>query len=427
MTDRSLDEALVEKLLEEMRFEFSRVGPPAGFPRFHDVPSERYTSTEFFDLERQHLWTKAWVVAGRVEDVPDTGSYFLFDELGPPLIVVRGSDHTVRCFSNTCRHRGAPVVREPTGTVKHLRCQYHAWTYTTDTGELIAVPDERDFVDLCKDDRALPQVRCETWGGWIWVNLDPDAQPLLEFLGTVATELDQFNPQDLRLIGTDHRIMNCNWKVAVEAFLEVYHLRHIHKSGNLPELDNRGATMGLLPNGSSRMVTPFSKQSAELLGMDGWDDLREFAAKDGLAPIPSAHPIIHSARYSFTVFPNLVIPLGAAGFPFLVFFPIDVATTHIRIFHYGPGWGEGDRPDAWAGRISAFGAIIDEDAENLDPMQRAMESPLYSGVPLSYQERRIWYFHEMIDQLIGPERIPESHRVAQLLGAYVEGSRCATG
>ena len=99
-------------------------------------------------------------------------------------------------------------------------------------------------------------MRCETWGGWIWVNLDPQAQPLDEFLNPIPNELNQFNSQDLRLIGSDHRVVNCNWKAVADAFLEVYHLRFIHKDGNLPELDNRGATMGLLPNGNSRMVTP---------------------------------------------------------------------------------------------------------------------------------------------------------------------------
>jgi phenylpropionate dioxygenase-like ring-hydroxylating dioxygenase large terminal subunit len=257
MVGSMLDEGLVQRLLGEMRYEFARTGPPEGFPAFHDLPSGRYTNKDFHDLEAEHLWRKVWVVSHRVEDLPEPGSYRLFDELGIPLILVRGRDDKIRCFSNTCRHRGAPVVREPAGTVKHLRCQYHAWTYDTDGGDLIAVPDERDFVNLCKEDRGLPQVSCDTWGGWIWVNLDTNAQPLLDFLGPIPDELDQFQPESMRLVGTDHRVVHCNWKVAVEAFLETYHLRFIHKDGNLPELDSRGATMGLLGNGNSRMVTPF--------------------------------------------------------------------------------------------------------------------------------------------------------------------------
>jgi phenylpropionate dioxygenase-like ring-hydroxylating dioxygenase large terminal subunit len=416
----SLDEKLVEKLLAQMRSEFSRTAPPPNFPAFHDVPSGRYTSDEFYDLERTHLWNKVWVVAGRVDDLPEEGSYFRFDELGPPLIVVRGADDTIRCFSNTCRHRGAPVVRESTGTVRHLRCQYHSWTYDIDEGALIAVPDERDFVDLCRQDRGLPRVSCDIWGGWIWVNLDPQAQPLDQFLGSVPAEMADFGPADLRLMATDHRIVNCNWKVAVDAFLEVYHLRFIHQGGNLPELDSRGAALGLLGNGNSRMVTPFSNPSAHAMGMTSWDDLTEFPSQGGVDNIAGLHPMIHSSRYSFTIFPNLVIPLGSAGFPTLLFFPIDAGTTHLRIHHYGQP-GEGPAWEAaWAARVAAFAGIIDEDVENLEPMQRAMESPLYSGVPLNYQERRIWYLHETIDQVIGIERIPPELGVEQLLAPYVE-------
>lgn len=409
---------LVERLRNEMRYEFSRTGPPNDFPAFHDVPSKRYTSSEFYELEQKHLWNKVWIVAGRVEDLPDKGSYFLFDDLGLPLLLVRGQDQIIRCFSNTCRHRGAPIVRESTGKVKRLRCQYHAWTYSTEDGQLLAVTDERDFVGLCKEDRALPEIQCEVWGGWIWINLDPDAQPLVKFLGSVTNELEQFKAENLLLKGTDHRIINCNWKAAVDAFLEVYHLKFIHKSGNLPELDNAGAALGLLPNGNSRMVSPFSKSSATTMGMKSWEDFKIFPSEGGLEAIPTVHPVFHGTRYSFTIFPNLVIPLSSTGFPILLFFPIDISHTHLRIFHYG--LENENENEEWEKRIAAFGKIIDEDVENLAPIQKSMESSLYQGMPLNYQERRIWYMHETIDKTIGIERIPEDHRIEQLLASYVE-------
>ena len=121
-----LSDKLVSRLIDDMEYELERVGPPDGFPAFHDVPSGRYTDQEFYELEQEILFKKSWIIAGRVEDLPDQGSYFLFDELNMPLIVIRGKDDQIRCFSNTCRHRGAPVVREPQGTVRNLRCQYHA-------------------------------------------------------------------------------------------------------------------------------------------------------------------------------------------------------------------------------------------------------------------------------------------------------------
>ena len=105
-------DSTVEKLVAEMDYEFSRSGSPANFPEFPDIPTARYTSDEFYALEKEHLWNKAWVIAGREEDVAEVGSFPTFDELGVPLILVRGSDNEIRMFFNTCQHRGAPRLFE---------------------------------------------------------------------------------------------------------------------------------------------------------------------------------------------------------------------------------------------------------------------------------------------------------------------------
>ncbi|MFK7918570.1 MAG: aromatic ring-hydroxylating dioxygenase subunit alpha [Ilumatobacter sp.] len=424
MTDTSqtpphLSEALVERLSRDMHYEMNRTGPPEGFPAFPDIPSDRYTSREFYELEQRHLWQNTWICAGRESDLADNGSYFLFDELGPPLIVIRGKDGQVRCFSNTCMHRGAPVVREPTGTVRNLRCQYHAWTYDTTDGRLIAVTDERDFPGLCKEDKGLPQISCGTWGGWVWINMNPDAMPLMEFLGEFAVEMAQFQPERLQLVGTDHRVIDCNWKVALEAFQEVYHFRFIHDRDGKSTLDSRGGTMGLLPNGNSRMVVPFSKHIREAAGMQSITDFKKIPNSFGFEAIDTVHPIVYSTSYAFTVFPNVITPVSATGIPWLVFFPDGPGRTHIKIYHFATPENIGDT-DAWERRIAGFAALIDEDVENLNPMDRAMNSPLFHSVPISYQERRLWHMNETIDRTIGVERIPEELRVAQLLGDHIE-------
>lgn len=415
-----LSETLVTRLLDEMGYELGRSGPPDHFPAFPDVPSARYTSDEFWQLEQEYLWPNSWICAGRVEDLPERGSYFLFDELGHPLIVVRGSDDVIRCFSNTCRHRGAPVVRDPRGTVRNLRCQYHAWTYDL-SGNLIAVTDERDFGNICKEDRPLPPAACETWGGWIWINMNPNAKPLHEFLGKFTEEMAQFQCEDLRLVATDHRVIDCNWKVAVEAFQEVYHFRFIHDRGGFTTLDGQGATMGLLENGNSRMVVPFSKETVAALGRDSWRDIAKVPERGPAMPqIPTVHPLVHSTSYSFTVFPNFITPVAPDGFPIMLFFPTAIGQTNIRIYHFGPAWQGGEPNDDWKQRLAAFAEIIDEDVENLTAIHRAMAAPGFDGVPLSYQERRIWHFNETIDRTIGVERVPAALRVPQLLADFIE-------
>lgn len=412
---------LVARLTAAMRYEYDRTAPPDGFPAFPDIPVARFTSDEFWELERTHVWPRTWVVAGRTDDIPNPGDFFTFELLGPPMIVVRGRDGAVRAFYNTCQHRGAPVVRDSTGNSRLLRCQYHSWTYDIDDGSLVSVPDERDFVGLDRAERCLPAVRCEVWDGWIFLNQDPEAVPLLDWLGPIPAELAELQGPSLRTVARQTEIVPCNWKVTAEAFLEVYHFRHIHGHGGESLLDNRGAVMSLLPNGASRMVTPFSRTAWSAIGMNDFDDYRHVVAP-GFSDIGTVNDMVRCTSTAYSIFPNLITPIAANGFPFITFWPIDKRTTRIDWTHYAPiDFDPADGlPDHWSQRLESFGAIMQEDFWNMAPMQKSLESPALRGVPINYQERRIWHFHEQLDRTIGVDRIPDSMRVARLLDAWVE-------
>ena len=412
---------LVARLTAEMQYEFDRTAPPDGFPKFHDIPVERFTSDEFWDLEQKYLWPKSWVLAGRAEDIPNVGDFFTFDDLGVPILVIRGKDLQVRAFYNTCQHRGAPVVREASGTSKLLRCQYHSWSYDIDSGQLVSVPDERDFVDLDKTERCLPSIACEIWDNWIFVNQDPDAMSFKDHIGKIADEMSEFQGATLRTVAKQSEIVPCNWKVTAEAFLEVYHFRHIHSRNGESLLDNSGATMGLLPNGCSRMVTPFSKTSYSALGMNNWDDYKHVVIP-GFTDLETVNDMVRCTSSAYGIFPNLITPIAAYGFPFITFWPIDKHTTRIDWTHYAPiDFDPKDGlPANWQTRLDNFKVIMEEDFWNMAPMQKSLESPAMRGMPTNYQERRIWNFHEQLDRVIGVDRIPASMRVEQLLGKYIE-------
>ncbi len=420
-----MDEPLIDRIIADMTFEFERTAPPDGFPRFHDISTDRHTSRAFHDLEQQHLWPKTWVIAGRASDAPGPGDYFTFDDLGVPLLIVRGTDGTLRCFYNTCQHRGAPVVRDDRGSARRLRCQYHSWTYEIDGGTLVSVPDERDFVELDREQRCLAQARCDTYAGFVFVNRDLDAQPLAAWIGPLAEMLDPFAGDTLREVYRQSRIIPCNWKVTAEAFLEVYHFRHIHSHDGVSILDNRGAAMGLYPNGHSRMITPFSEQQQARLGMQGWDDWRP-RAHGPFPAIEGVPAMVDCTSTAVSVFPNVIIPLGRIGFPINVFWPIDEHTTRLDWIYYAPPPDGSDRFDAeqlpahWIERRRQYDAIMAEDEQNMAPIQRSMESPALRGIPLNYQERRIWHLHEEIDRVIGVHNIPMSMRMESVLGPYIE-------
>ena len=420
-----MDAQTVESIKRKIRYESERTAPPEGFPKFHDIPKERYISDEFHELELEHVFGKSWLIAGRVEDIPNPGDYFTFKKLKEPMIIVRGADGEIRCFYNTCQHRGAPVVREERGSARRLRCQYHSWTYDITDGTLVALPDERDFVDLDKTKRCLPRISCDTFAGFIFINKDPDAVPLLEYLGDATQMLEPLHCETLREVYRQSMVIPCNWKVTAEAFLEVYHFRHIHSNKEgFSVLDSTLSAMGLFSGGHSRMTTGYSTQQFRNHGMESWDDWKPLD-NGPFAMIETENQefldMVDCTSTAVSYFPNYILPLGVIGFPVLLFWPMGKGKTLLEWSYYAPKDWEGEEiPTHWEKRSKQFDQIMDEDKFNMAPMQESLESPALTGIPINYQERRIWHLHEQIDRLIGEEHIPKELRIEKLLSPYIE-------
>ena len=405
-------QAFASHIRAQMDYERKREGPPDGFPKLPPLPTGRYTDAGFFELERKHVWKKSWLLVGRDEDFAEPGSFRTFDRTGSPLLLVRGADGVLRAFFNTCQHRGAPVVREECGTAKRLRCQYHSWTYDLD-GTLLQVPDRRDFGDLDEAQRALKPVLCELYDGWVFVNEDPNARPLREWLGPIAEEWSVLHGNELRSAGTRIERVPANWKIVADAFLETYHVQTIHPKSVSQLLDHRGAAMGLFRRGHSRMVTPKWQKAIETQRAHG-SPFRDIRGLD---------PIYSDTNPAYSVFPNLITPLDTFGFPFINFWPIDAETTDVAWTFYAPPIESPEEEMQWEAYIGVFDGVMNEDFMNLAPMQRSVSSGALESVPLSYQERRIYHLHEEIDRLIGAERVPEELRVAPRLEALCEDWR----
>ena len=450
-----MEDTLIEQLKDEIRYEFSREGPPEGFPRFPDIPGGRYTDPAFFELEMKELFPRTWLMAGRQEELPEVGSYWLFDSLrDTPVVLVRDAAMRIRAFRNESPNSAPLVPWHDDGALKTevefdapgklfrqqhfprrtlpegvLRCQRRGWAYDT-TGNLVSVPFGEDFDAIPYEQRHLTEYRCEVWGGWVFVNQDPDAMPLIEWLGPIARQMAQFDGENLRLFEKDSLIISCNWKVTVEAFQEVYHFKHIHQKQGVTSLDQRGATMGLFPNGHSRMVTPITKRAASAAGMEhpldwkpGASMMRGFGNMGPIRQIETVVPMVSCTSTAFSIFPNLITPVGATGMPFLLCWPIDIGHTLFEWVTFQNDWGDDDDPaivEMRANRLHQRTIVMEEDTRNMTPMQKSLDSPGLIGIPVSYQERRIWHCAETLDRTIGPERIPEHLRVPQLLEPYLE-------
>jgi phenylpropionate dioxygenase-like ring-hydroxylating dioxygenase large terminal subunit len=402
-----MDNATVQRFLDGMKYEAERTAPPADFPQLPDIPSGRYTDPAFLALERAQLWKRSWLYACHLDELPQVGSFLLIRKTGAPIVIVRDEGDTVRAFYNTCRHRGGPLVRQACGHLAGFICSYHGWTYALD-GRLKNLRDKRDFVGLNTAERSLVSVRCERFYNWIFINEDPEAEPLVRHFAPFTEYFEQFQPATWRFVMQEGFDVNCNVKVLMDAFLEVYHLKSIHANTVDRFLDHRGTTIALYRNGHSLMVTPNRRPD--------WVD----PGTRGMPRVETATIISAKNNPSFNFFPNLVTPVDPTGAPFLLFWPTSDTSMRIECHWFAPDWGDGPRSELWQVRIGNFDRILAEDLQFAEAIQQSLQSPGFKGIPLNYQERRIYHWHEELDRRIGVERIPPALRVQPRLERFWE-------
>src|SRR5208283_2975381 len=188
------------------------------------IPARWYTDPAFLEAEQARVFGRTWQPVGRASDVSKPGSFTAGDIAGEPIVVVRDSGGHLRAFSNVCRHRGSTLV-DGAGHASVIKCPYHGWTYSLD-GRLFGQPEFDGVENWNRTKICLPEFRVETWGPFVFVNQDRLAPPLEQMLETI--------PQEAAGIGCDldkvqfrcrrDYILNCNWKVYIDNYLEGYHL-----------------------------------------------------------------------------------------------------------------------------------------------------------------------------------------------------------
>ena len=227
----------------------------------YTLPSRYYTSAQIFEQERELVFFRSWQYVGHVEDLPEVGSYLTCNVLDQNLFVTRGKDHQLRAFYNVCSHRAHELLRG-TGKARVITCPYHAWSYHLD-GALRTARGSEKVDGFNKDEFCLKEVRIETFGPLIFVNLDPDAVPLAEQSGDLMTELRHYIPDLDRLTkaATASWVVEANWKVIVDNFLECYHCEPAHPAfAQLVDMDSyRSKTHGIYSTHVSRSGKPDNK------------------------------------------------------------------------------------------------------------------------------------------------------------------------
>ena len=405
------------------------------------VPVERYTSQAFHDLEVEKVWTKVWQMACRVEDILEPGQYVKYDIAQMSVLVVRQSDGSIKAHRNVCLHRGR-TLKEQDGRADSFACPFHGITWNLD-GTLKHMPCQWDFPQV-DGDWSLKPVQVDTWGGFVFINLDPQAAPLAEFLGTLPDHFERW-PLEKRYAQVHvAKVLRCNWKLAQEAFMESWHVVATHAQ-LLPGIGDTVSKYDAWGN-FSRTLTPngipsphLNWQPTEQEMMDALtdrnlDDDVKVRVPDGV----TARVALADGRRShlagdlgadvaqslsdaemcdsmpYTLFPNLH-PWGSFNRTCYRFRPYgnDPGMSIMECMILSPYDGDTPPPGAkvqWVDtdtswttvpELGLLARVFDQDDANLPYVQKGLEDGAIDEVTFAeYQETKIRHFHMVLEQML---------------------------
>ena len=207
-------------LPDELRYDIN------DFIGTEDISVDRYIEQEWHDREVDKVWKKAWQFAGRLEQIPEVGDHFIYEIIHDSLIVMRTGPAEIKAYFNACLHRGRKL-RANDGRISEIRCPFHSFAWNLD-GTLKDLPCAWDFEHVEQKTFNLPEAKVATWGGFIFISMDPDAEPFEQFMGQMGKDWQRWPYEDrytyLHIAG----VIDCNWKVGLEAFLESFHVMGTH-------------------------------------------------------------------------------------------------------------------------------------------------------------------------------------------------------
>ena len=337
------------------------------------IPANFYTDPAVFAREQEKIFARSWQLVGHRDQVRNTGDFFTAELCGEPLLLVRDAQGELRGFYNVCRHRAGPPA-EGCGSRKVFRCGYHGWTYGLD-GALIRAPEVEGVQDFKPEEFALTAVRAEEWFNLIFVNLDPDAEPLQESLGKLRMQAERFPFAGMMRFERRTYDMKCNWKTYIDNYLEGYHLPSVHPGLNR-ELDYDGYT-----------VEPHPRY------------VRQFSPIRGAQPGDAIPRRYQEARADLTtdyfwIFPNWMLNCYPDNVQVNIIVPLEAERTLAVFEWYLP---EKDLGSAAATESVRFSDQVQiEDTAICEMVQKNLHSRSYDRGRYSVkQEKGVHAFHRM--------------------------------
>jgi len=190
------------------------------------LPGEIYTSPEVLALEKERMFMKDWLCMARLEEIENPGDYITFRVLDEPVLIARAEDGEINAFANVCRHRGVEVATGQ-GNVKEFSCPYHGWLYDL-KGHLQGVPFMKNVKDYDFQNCRLKTLRTAVWAGFIFISFDPDVEDFEDYVKDFDNAFGMLKMEECRLADKLVADLDCNWKLVVENFMDIYHVQTIH-------------------------------------------------------------------------------------------------------------------------------------------------------------------------------------------------------
>jgi choline monooxygenase len=359
----------------------------------HTLASRFYTDPSILDVERAKVFRCTWQLVGTLSHpcgelqgikrtIADPETFFTVEVAGEPIVVVRDKQGTLRAFSNVCRHRAGPIAHD-SGCQHVLRCGYHGWTYTLD-GRLIGTPDVGGVELFDRSTMGMVPLRLEVWEQFIFVNFDGSAQPLSTYLGDIPQQAQGFEFQGLQFAERRDYLINCNWKVYVDNYLEGYHIPIAHP-GLMREID--------YAQYRTDTFRYHSQQFAPIRAMKPKDGAEERFYPPGAG--------LQQALY-FWVFPNLMLNIYPDNISTNLIVPISTDKT-LTIFEWFFHDVTSAKVQEGMKRAIAFSdEVQQEDIGLCESVQKGLRSSTYDRGRYSVKrENGVHHFHMLLDEFIG--------------------------
>jgi len=337
------------------------------------IPAPWYVDARIAELEARAVFSKTWQMVGRVEQVESPGQFVAANVAGEPIVVVRGNDGVLRGFYNVCRHHAAAVVTEACGQASILHCPYHGWNYGLD-GSLKGMPEFDGVKNFDRQQNGLLPVKAEIWEKFVFVNLDPEAVPLRDFLGGLVKRIAPLNVSKLQYFDSRVYDIHCNWKVFVDNYLDGgYHVPHLHK-GLSSVLDYKQYTI--------ENEDRYCLQSSPMVACN--EDVATGETRKG------------DRAWYFWQYPNLMINCYEGYMDTNLVLPLDVDHCRVIFDFYFADVSEAHR-DYNQQSVAVGVRVQDEDLGICEAVQRGLKSRSYGAGRLSVRrEAGEHLFHRLL-------------------------------